>query len=259
MRMQQDSSCSCSLGHCSGLLAFWVSIFWALAFLLSVGTPWRLSLGCFWFLLHVFLRTFLPLDLANDSYSGAFYKQQFGCHVGFWPTNFFGYSFVGYRLFQCPPLLPSPFHRRILLTLFHSFRRFVTSDFGGFAKSPDVFWLDYMLFGVNLASSTTSSSSIASSPTLSFPSGSSTGNIVVPSFVSTYCTLGKSALSIPAIVGAPSLLDVCGAASGSTSTQRSTSSFLLGSSIPLHQFLGPHHRFIGRLWLVQDTPQSQKS
>ena len=84
----------------------------------------------------------------------------------------------------------------------------------------------------NLASSATSSSSIASSQPLYFPSGSSTGNVVVPSFVSTYCTLGKSALSIPAIVGAPSLLDVCGAASRSTSTQHSTSSFSLGSSIP---------------------------
>ena len=31
--------------------------------------------------------------------------------------------------------------------LFTGFRRFVTSDFGGFAKSLDVFWLDDTLFG----------------------------------------------------------------------------------------------------------------
>ena len=56
----------------------------------------------------------------------------------------------------------------------------------------------------------------------------------MPSFVYTYCTLGNSALSTPAIVGAPTLLDACGTASGSlsTSTQHSTSSFSLGSSIP---------------------------
>ena len=86
----------------------------------------------------------------------------------------------------------------------------------------------------NLVSSATSSTSIASSPPLSFPSGTSTGNVFVLSFVSTYCTLGNSALSTPAIVGAPFLLDACGAASGSlsTSTQRLTSSFSLGSSFP---------------------------
>ena len=55
----------------------------------------------------------------------------------------------------------------------------------------------------------------------------------MPSFISTYCTVGKSALPIP-VVRAPSLLDACGAASGSlsTSTQCFTPSFLLGSSIP---------------------------
>ena len=66
----------------------------------------------------------------------------------------------------------------------------------------------------NLVLSATSipSTSIASSPPLSFPSGSSTGNVFVPSFVSTYCTLGNSALS--------------------SSTQRLTSSFSLGFSFP---------------------------
>ena len=85
-----------------------------------------------------------------------------------------------------------------------------------------------------LVSSETSSSSIASFPPLSFPSGSSTGNVAVPSFISTYCTLSNSAFTTPAIVGAPSLLDACGATSGSlsTSTQHSTSSFSLGSLIP---------------------------
>lgn len=64
----------------------------------------------------------------------------------------------------------------------------------------------------NLVWSATSSTSIANSLPLSFPSSLSTGNVVVPSFVSTYCTLGNSALSTPAIVGVPSLLDACGAA-----------------------------------------------
>ena len=124
--------------------------------------------------------------------------------------------------------------------LFIGYSRFVTSDFGGFAKSLDVF---SSLAG-NLVSSMTSSSSIASFPALSFPSGSSSDNVVVPSFISIYCTLGNSALSIPAIVGAPSLLDACGAMSRSLSTftQRSISSFSLGSSILPHWFLGPLHR-----------------
>ena len=110
----------------------------------------------------------------------------------------------------------------------------------------------------NLVSSAISSSSIASFPPLAFPSGSSTGNVVLPSFISTYCTLGNSALSIPAIVGAPSLLDACGATSRLlfTSTQRFTS-FLLGSSIP--STLVPWATFIGHLWLVQDAPRSQRS
>ena len=56
----------------------------------------------------------------------------------------------------------------------------------------------------NLVFSATSSSSIASFPPLSFPSGSSTGNDVVPSFSSTYCTLSNPAFTTPAIVGAPS-------------------------------------------------------
>ena len=57
MRMRQDSSCSWSIAHCSVWLAF-LSEFLALEFLLSVGTPWRLFLGCFLlFLPRVFLRT----------------------------------------------------------------------------------------------------------------------------------------------------------------------------------------------------------
>ena len=86
----------------------------------------------------------------------------------------------------------------------------------------------------NLVLTATSSTSLACSPPLCFPSGSSTGNVFVPSFVSTYCTLGNFALSTLAIVGAPFLLDACGAANGlgSTSTQRLTSSFSLGSSNP---------------------------
>ena len=88
----------------------------------------------------------------------------------------------------------------------------------------------------NLVSSATSSTSIVSSPPLSFPSGLSTGNVFVPSFVSNYYRLGNSALSTPAIVGAPSLLDACGTMSGSlsTSTQRLTSPFFVGLFIPLH-------------------------
>ena len=56
----------------------------------------------------------------------------------------------------------------------------------------------------------------------------------MPFFISTYCTLGSCALSILAIVGAQSLLDACGAMSGSLSpsTQHSRSLFLLGSSVP---------------------------
>ena len=50
---------------------------------------------------------------------------------------------------------------------------------------------------------------LASFPPLSFPSGSSAGIVVVPSFISTYCTLGNSAFTTKAIVGAPSLLDAC--------------------------------------------------
>ena len=104
----------------------------------------------------------------------------------------------------------------------------------------------------NLVSSATSSSSIANSPPLSFPSGSSTGNVVVPSFISAYCTLGNSALSIPAIVGAPSLLDACGAASGSlsTSTQLYRSSFSLGCSIPSTPVLWATSSLHRPLWLV---------
>ena len=79
----------------------------------------------------------------------------------------------------------------------------------------------------NLVSSATSSTFIASSPPLPFPSGSSTVNVFMPSFVSTYCTLDNSALSTPATVGAPSLVDAsCGAASGSlSSTHRRKGTF----------------------------------
>lgn len=45
----------------------------------------------------------------------------------------------------------------------------------------------------------------------------STGNIIVPSFISTYCTLGNSALSTPAIVAMPPLFDAHGATSRSLS------------------------------------------
>ena len=43
-----------------------------------------------------------------------------------------------------------PFTAASYSGLFTGFRRFVTSDFGGFAKSLDVFWLNDTLFGGKL-------------------------------------------------------------------------------------------------------------
>ena len=92
----------------------------------------------------------------------------------------------------------------------------------------------------NLVSSTTSS--IASSPPLSFPSCSFTDNVVVPSFISTYCMC-----VVPRVDGYPPL----------PSVPHHHFRWVLQS--PSHWFLGPCHRFIGHLWLVQDTPRSQRS
>lgn len=98
----------------------------------------------------------------------------------------------------------------------------------------------------NWVSSATSSTSIASSPPLYFPPGPSTGNVVVPSFVSTYCTLGNSALSTPAIVGrhlcwmrVVPRADRCPPL---PSVPHHRFHWILQS--PPRRFLGPRHRFI---------------
>ena len=180
-----------------------------------MGIPWRLSLDCFLvfyreFFCWAFQMTHIPGRSTNNSVAAMLDSDQPSSSAPSSGTNSLTQA-VSQALGDSLP--------RILAALqSHSTSYGSTTHF---------------LAG-NLVLRTTSSPSITSSPPLSFPSGSSTGNGFVPFFVSNYCTLGNSALSTPAIGRAQSLLDACGAASGSlsTSTQRLTSSFSLGSSFP---------------------------
>ena len=61
-------------------------------------------------------------------------------------------------------------------------------------------------------SASVTASTTSSAPYLPFPSA--TGNISVPSFISTYCTLGNSSLPAASITGTPSLSGARGAPNG---------------------------------------------
>ena len=87
----------------------------------------------------------------------------------------------------------------------------------------------------NVTPLSTSSNTGSTSSHSSSPAGHSSGSILsVPSFISTYCTLGNSSLCNPSIVGAPSSCGAGGAMSGTLAISGGHgSSFpLLGSSIP---------------------------
>ena len=132
MRMHQDSSCSWSIWHCSSFVGALISIFWALAFFLSVGTPWRLSLGCF--------SGFTANFSANTSSAGRCIWLIF---QGFLQITVWPLCWILTNLLRLC-------HLWILLWPFYNFMRFVTSDFGGFAKSLNVFWLNNTLSGEKL-------------------------------------------------------------------------------------------------------------
>ena len=71
------------------------------------------------------------------------------------PSSFFGSAIFGYKLFNssCSSDHSSSFHPFTAGSysgLVTGFRWFVTSDFGGFAKSIDILWLNDTLFGGKL-------------------------------------------------------------------------------------------------------------
>ena len=86
MRMRQDSSCSWSIGHC-GIWMVFLSAFEALAFLLSMGTPWRMSpLPCPSFSFHCLISVtgacFFPSARGLIAGLPGFASHGSGLHLG---------------------------------------------------------------------------------------------------------------------------------------------------------------------------------
>ena len=136
----------------------------------------------------------------NESAFRAVNLQQCRCHVGFFGDFLCGFFFNGkFRGF-----FGSDDHVSILRTdrsgsfsrFLLSARQLVTSNSSGRSKPNKT----SVTASGNVPSSTCSSSfPINSSPR--FAAEPSAGNIVVPLFVSTYCTLGNSSLSHPSLFG----------------------------------------------------------
>ena len=213
VRMHQDSTCSST--ECVVVLQH-LARSYALAFLCAVEAP---IIGCptFSALSASCCERSLafPRSFQNATNVRACDKQQCSPHVGFRPGVFLSSLAFSQALGESLPQILAAFqsHSSPSLPSLVSHATASASPLAGDSAS--------------VTASTTSSATY-----LPFPSA--TGNISVPSFISTYCTLGNSSLPATLITGKPSLSGARSAPNRSLSAagQSFTPAFAIGSSFP---------------------------
>ena len=166
-----------------------------------------------------------------DANSWAFNRQQYGHHVGFRTAGSPILGFKQHASFTfCSFVIFDPLTSRCHSGFFSSIKPLISTrpDGSKFFASITSSLARNMVASSTFLVSTVSHTTTSSSP------GLSSGNIVVPSLISTYCSLGNPSLTTLAILSSPSLVGSRGAvSSGSLCVSFTFCSppFLSGSSI----------------------------